>query len=46
MATATGTPTIHYETQGRTWRKASVSVTTVAFFFLKSHSHIQHQDIR
>jgi hypothetical protein len=45
MATATGTSTTNYETQGRTWREASVSVTTVAFF-LKSHSHIQHLDIR
>jgi hypothetical protein len=46
MATATGTSTMHYEKQGRTWREASVSVTTVAFFFLRSHSHIQHLDIR
>ena len=44
MATATGTSTMHYEAQGRTWRVALVSVTTVAFF-LKSHSHIQYQDI-
>jgi hypothetical protein len=44
MATATGTSKMHYETQGRTSRVASVSVTTVVFF-LKSHSHIRHQDI-
>jgi hypothetical protein len=43
MATATGTSKVHYETQGRTWRVASVSVPTVAF--LKSHSHTQHLDI-
>lgn len=42
MATATGTSQVDYETQGRTWRVASVSVTIVA---LKSHSHIQHRNI-
>lgn len=43
MATATGTSKMHYETQGRIRRVASVSVTTVNF--LKSHSHVQHRDI-